>query len=119
MDGKKTLTRDLEDAFGHLMYDYLHGKDETGEIVEREDGFVNISGGGKVYFSAYDDWPDYEKTAMKYTKGRVLDIGCGAGRHALFLQERGLEVVAIDNSPLLQTMKNLDRGNPLPHLSHD
>ncbi len=37
---------------------------------------------------------------MSHARGRVLDIGCGAGRHALYLQKRGFEVVAIDISPL-------------------
>lgn len=30
---------------------------------------------------------------------RVLDIGCGSGRHARLLQERGYDVTAIDTSP--------------------
>ncbi|MHA2273926.1 MAG: class I SAM-dependent methyltransferase, partial [Candidatus Hodarchaeales archaeon] len=92
--------KDSEDAFGHSMYDYYLKREGTGEIVERDDGYVNVSGGGKAYFSEYDDWPEHEKTAMQFVRGRALDIGCGAGRHSLFLQEKGHETIGIDNSPL-------------------
>jgi SAM-dependent methyltransferase len=37
---------------------------------------------------------------MEYARGCVLDVGCGAGRHSLFLQEQGLDVLGVDNSPL-------------------
>ena len=30
---------------------------------------------------------------------RVLDVGCGPGRHALALARRGIEVVGVDHSP--------------------
>jgi len=37
---------------------------------------------------------------MRYARDRILDIGCGAGRHALYLQNKGLDVLGIDVSPL-------------------
>jgi SAM-dependent methyltransferase len=67
--------------------------------MERDDGLV-YSGNPSDYFAPYARWPSLEKKAMRYVRGRVLDVGCGAGRVALRLQERGYEVVAIDNSPL-------------------
>ncbi|MFX0117185.1 MAG: methyltransferase domain-containing protein [Candidatus Hodarchaeota archaeon] len=89
-----------EDAFGQIFNDYFYERDGTGEIVERDDGYVDISCGGAFYFSQYRDWPEYEKAAMKFVKGKVLDIGCGAGRHSLFLQKKGFEILGIDASPL-------------------
>ena len=38
--------------------------------------------------------------AMAYIRGRTLDVGCGAGRVAIPLQQNGVDVVAIDHSPL-------------------
>src|SRR5262249_31990572 len=47
----------------------------------------------------YDDWAPAERCVFDQISGRVLDVGCGTGRHALEAQRRGLEVVAIDISP--------------------
>ena len=88
-----------KDAYGQEIWAYYLGKPSF-EIVERDDEYIDLSPGGKLYFAEYNDWPEFEKTAMKYVKGRVLDIGCGAGRHSLYLQEKGLDVLGLDNSPL-------------------
>ena len=68
--------------------------------AEKEDGLFDYSGGPRIYFSEYEEWMGSEKAAMEHVCGRVLDIGCGAGRHSLSLQNQGFEVVAIENSPL-------------------
>lgn len=51
-------------------------------------------------FRTFNQMPRLEQKALSMAKGRVLDIGAGAGCHALALQEHGLEVKAIDISPL-------------------
>ena len=88
-----------QDAYGHAVFDYLKGMGGS-EIGERDDGFVSPSGGPKVYFGNYRDWSPDQRKAMRYVRGRVLDIGCGAGRHSLYLQEKGFDVLGIDTSPL-------------------
>ena len=87
-----------EDAFGHALLDAHNGL-EVNEIIERDDGFVT-STSNKVYFSSYETWSPVEQKAMLFVKGRVLDVGCGAGRHSLHLQRRGFDVIGIDVSPL-------------------
>jgi SAM-dependent methyltransferase len=89
-----------EDAYGRLILDYLENGEGI-EIVERDDGFIGASGyGPAAYFFPFRKWPKAERAAMRHARGRVLDVGCGAGRVALYLQERGHEVVGIDLSPL-------------------
>ena len=60
-------------------------------------------------FRSYESMPEIERKALDMAKGRVLDVGAGAGCHSLVLQEKGLDVTAIDISPLsVETMK--ERG---------
>lgn len=93
------MLTDKQDALGHRFYDYLKTGEGQGEVIERDDGHVDVDN-LKVYFSEYRDWAPAERKAMRYARGRVLDIGCGAGRHSLYLQGKGLDVLGIDNSPL-------------------
>lgn len=91
--------RSDQDAYGHAMYDYARGKGGQ-EIVEYDDGFIFSTGGPAFYFAEFRKWSAAERKAMRSVAGRVLDVGCGAGRVAIHLQERGRDVLGIDNSPL-------------------
>ncbi len=89
-----------QDAFGQALWDFYQGEDVR-EMIERDDGFISIGRSDlSGYFSSYAKWRPGLKKAIGYAKGRVLDIGCGAGRVALHLQKRGLDVLGIDVSPL-------------------
>lgn len=88
-----------QDAFGQAMYDQFHGTDAY-EIVERDDGSCMVSGGPTTYLAEFNAWSDHQKKAIRLARGRVLDIGCGAGRVALHLQDKGCDVTGIDVSPL-------------------
>ena len=93
------MLADRQDAYGHMVLDYLVG--EAGqEVDERDDGYVATSGGPAAYFAPFGEWPRYQREGLRYVRGRVLDVGCGAGRAALHLQDRGHEVVGIDVAPL-------------------
>lgn len=82
------------DAFGQALLTRLDG-DRATIVIERDDGLVDVD--GSDYFSA-PVGPEWDWISARLT-GRVLDVGCGAGRGALALQEMGLDVVALDVSP--------------------
>lgn len=61
----------------------------------------------KYLFRKYTKMPKLEKVALKQCKGRILDIGAGAGPHALYLHKQGFDVDALESSTLAcEAMKN-------------
>jgi RNA polymerase sigma factor (sigma-70 family) len=95
---------DILDVHGHMFSDYHNGQEDV-EVVEREDGLIDTSSesnglGPRDYFAEYEDWAEHQKCAIEHVRGRVLDVGCAAGRHALYLQEQGHDVLGVDNSSL-------------------
>jgi SAM-dependent methyltransferase len=95
--GRTAVTAE-RDAYGQEIWNCYKGV-STYEIIEREDGLIDI-GSALPYFQAYENWPAHEREAIHRSRDPILDIGCGAGRVALYLQNRGYRVLAIDNSPL-------------------
>lgn len=91
--------KNSEDAYGqHLLAQYF-SRTPTVEIIERDDNYIDTGSEPGQYYTDHKHWSAVERRAVGYAKGRVLDIGCGAGRHAIYLQEQGFDVTGIDNSP--------------------
>jgi len=51
------------------------------------------------FFRTFPTMPALEQEALLQCRGSVLDVGCGAGSHCLYLQESGLDCTGLDNSP--------------------
>ena len=86
------------EPLGWALADYLAGDRRSLARVWMEDGeaLPLIPG---IFFRSPDELPDAECTALDLCRGRVLDLGAGAGCHSLELQSRGLDVTALDVSP--------------------
>ena len=100
------------DVFGKAIMDVLKGKEVT-ITVRRDDGRVDQEN-GSYYFTDFNQFPTIEKESMKLVQGLILDVGCGAGRHALYLQTKGLNVVALDISRLaIRVARKRGVSNPI------
>ena len=51
------------------------------------------------FFRSFPQMIPIEQKALTLAKGRILDVGAGTGSHVLYLQEKGLDAVALDISP--------------------
>ena len=87
----------MKDLFGKAILDFQTNNSPESLVTE-----TNISEADEMpvdyLFRKYNQMPKLEQKALQMSKGKVLDVGCGAGSHSLYLQGKGLEVTSIDIS---------------------
>jgi SAM-dependent methyltransferase len=87
----------MKDLFGKAILDFQSNNSPENLVTE-----TNISEADEMsvnyLFRSFNEMPKLEKKALQLCKGKVLDVGCGAGSHTLYLQEKGFVVTAIDIS---------------------
>jgi len=87
-----------KDIFGTAIKAFYEENDKTDIMVHSpdfEDDVIPM----EYLFRKFEDMPVIEQKALHLCEGKVLDVGCGAGSHALYLQKNNdLEVKAIDTS---------------------
>lgn len=89
----------MKDLFGKAILDYQTNNQPEDLITE-----TSISEADPMsvayLFRSFEQMPKLEQKALQLACGKVLDIGCGAGSHSLYLQENtACEVFAVDISP--------------------
>jgi SAM-dependent methyltransferase len=100
-----TTTADLAliavDAFGAAIEACHRAGSRAGTayaVFERDDGMLTVND-AVMYLAEDHTWPGIDQRAPLAATGRVLDLGCGAGRHTHVLRRRGIEVRGVDASP--------------------
>lgn len=102
------------DAFGRILQRCWAAGGAPGvayEMTERSDGFMKVND-ASVYFTGRDAWPAHELAAVDAATGRVLDIGCGTGRHVSDLLARGVDAAGLEPSPGAAAVTR-ERGVPV------
>lgn len=85
------------DLFGKAILDFQTNNSPENIITETsisEADEMNVA----YLFRKFNEMPKLEQKALQLCKGKILDVGCGAGSHSLYLQEKDFEVTSIDIS---------------------
>jgi SAM-dependent methyltransferase len=89
-----------QDAFGRALLDHQQGRIGPPLLLESDDGSLRPADlQPEDFFLPFEEWSSWEQRLISTADGTVLDLGAGAGRHSLHLQQSGHRVTAVDNSP--------------------
>ena len=86
------------DPLGAACLDFMLGEKSAQITVQSnivEDDVLPV----EYLFRSFKDMPDLERKALTISRGKILDVGAGAGSHALYLQQSNKEVFANEISP--------------------
>lgn len=89
----------MNDPIGRAIADFYNYGKASDIIIQTnytEDEYLSPA----YFFRTENQIPKLEKTALNHCRGKVLDVGAAAGCHALILQNKGLEVTALEKSEL-------------------
>ena len=88
----------MKDLVGKAMLDFQTNNNPENLITETtisEEDEMSVA----YLFRSFDEMPLIEQIALQTAKGKILDVGCGAGSHSLYLQNQHQhDVTAIDIS---------------------
>lgn len=87
----------MRDTFGQALFGYWKGDHKTPHFLRRDDGFLDEVPTG-AYFQS--ELMSDEKALVKFARGKILDVGSGAGRALRYFEKKGFDVYGIDFSPL-------------------
>lgn len=89
----------MKDLMGQAIWDFYQNKSADDLLTETSISEIDELP-VEYFFRDFQEMNSIEQKALELSKGKVLDIGAGAGSHSLYLQnEKKLEVLALDNSP--------------------
>src|SRR4029453_13838158 len=91
-----------DDAFGAALADHAAGVTAGPELIlEVDDGHRTPALPPAWFFLPDSSWSPEEREVLGHAPpaGPVLDLGAGAGRHALWFQSRGHAATPVDASP--------------------
>jgi SAM-dependent methyltransferase len=87
----------MNDVLGQAIFDFYNKKGSSKLWIHNKYGKKEEMPVA-TYFRGVDEMPDLELIALQNCTGKILDIGAGAGSHALELQDKGFDVTALEIS---------------------
>lgn len=90
---KNSVLNIENDPLGAACRDYLAG-DKKAQIIVQSDVVEDVVLPVEYLFRSFNQMPELEKMALTLSRGKILDVGAGAGTHALHLQQSNKQVYA-------------------------